>query len=235
MLSSDEEEPWCGNPEIVECVFASPPVEIYDEQIIALEAQVKKLEERRNALNDEIRAASVSEQERKNRLMQYRALRRIDEFISGRFTHLVMHRYAKWEIMTLDQAIKYKESDYDRVPSALRLLSLFGKTNGDLEWHLNQYSDGSGSRDIVYPCCSQEEAIEILEQELDKAWAEWRVNPKQQYHAIGAAESAKQAGLPIPADVSEMIRSNKIASSTKARDDAKLKYEQAEKELAAIQ
>ena len=43
-----------------------------------------------------------------------------------------------------------------------RLLSLYGKSNGDLLWKVNQYSDGSGSDSLAIPCKTKEDAIQIV-------------------------------------------------------------------------
>lgn len=50
----------------------------------------------------------------------------------------------------------------------MRLLTLYGMSKGNLEWKLNQYSDGSGNNaTTVHPCCSYEEAIEKLTEILN--------------------------------------------------------------------
>lgn len=50
----------------------------------------------------------------------------------------------------------------------LRIISLFGKTNGDLNYYAGQYSDYSGVKDIVYPFTEYDRAVEKLSELINK-------------------------------------------------------------------
>lgn len=80
-------------------------------------------------------------------------------FVSGDFKFIVVERYGYLEISDFDSTVATK--NYGRFES-LRLLSIFGKTNGELCYKMNDYYDGSGSWITVYPCKTMESAIKIV-------------------------------------------------------------------------
>lgn len=82
-------------------------------------------------------------------------------FIDGRVKFLVSKRY-DLEIKSFEE---FMTNEY-----GMKLLSLFGKDKGTLSFAVGRYSDGSGSwhDDIVVPAETYEEAISILQIELDR-------------------------------------------------------------------
>ena len=57
---------------------------------------------------------------------------------------------------------------------SLRLVSLFGKTDGALDWKINSYQDGSGTYRTFIPAKSLEEAIDAAQSVYDDMVNEWR-------------------------------------------------------------
>lgn len=82
------------------------------------------------------------------------ALERIRDFVDGRITHYVVNSTGYVSIVT-GHALPYMEG---RSEQGTKLLCLFGKSDGDWSWRINDYKDGSGSWSGVYPCTSMEEA-----------------------------------------------------------------------------
>jgi hypothetical protein len=87
-------------------------------------------------------------------------LTQLIDFISGDVKFIVVERYGDLEISEYDSSIATKE--YGRFES-IRLLSLFGKTDGNLNYKMNQYYDGSGSWFDITPCKTMDEALIVLE------------------------------------------------------------------------
>jgi hypothetical protein len=229
VMQTDEEERF-GKPFLIGEIFAEEPVQKWSAKIDKLNEEILELLKTRDALSAEIRAANATEKERKARLMQHRALTRIDDFLAGKMTHFVMESYRGVEVMTFDEVVRYKEDDYDRMPNGFRLLSLFGKTNGDLEWQISRYSDGSGSRDTVIPCLSHEEAIEQAKISIEKRFDTWRKNNNKN-HFCSDAVSAEKLGLAVPEDITANNKRISLEGKQRQFDEAKKKFEQAQQEL----
>lgn len=230
----DDGEAWLGKPFAITELFKTAPVEKYDKRIAELLETISTLEKRRSDLESELRASKVSDLELKSRLMKHEALTRIDDFLAGKMTHFAMHHWAGWRIMTTQKALEYKESDYDRVPTGMKLVTLFGKTNGDLEWRLHAYSDGSGnSFDQAKFFFSEEEARAFVKDQLEAAYNLWRKDKRQWWgKASSAAEDAYKLGFEVPEDVRAVMEANAVKSLTDARNKAKADYELAEEKLS---
>ncbi len=79
--------------------------------------------------------------------------------LTGDIQHLVIDRYGMFEIKTIAEFLEDRDSwGYD----GIKLLSVFGKRDGDIEYKVNNYKDGSGSWTTVYPCLSMEDALQTI-------------------------------------------------------------------------
>ena len=228
-LSDEDDEPWFGEPITVSKVFASAPKEVYDKAISELSAKIDELETKKYALEDEIRKSKTDETERKKRIMVNAALERIDDFLAGKFTHIVFGEYDV-KIETFDEALLYKNKDYDKIPTELRLLTLYGRSKGDLAWKLSYYYDGSGSSRQVWPCFSLEHAETVARQLIEEKYAQWRSESKR-YSVNQAFSSAVKLGFDIPEDVEQYIKESSIKGATEWRDKKKEEYLEAESKL----
>lgn len=156
--STDEEYPFYGELRIVETVFyGEPPVPKYHERITQLKEEIFQLTERKVNLEKEIAHLEKCKKEMGIKYSSIKALERLDDFIDGKITHYVQDPdFRSPQIVD----IKNTESKYSK--KKLRLLTLFGESDGDLSWGLNRYSDGSGGYVTVIPCCSFEEAKDVF-------------------------------------------------------------------------
>lgn len=82
------------------------------------------------------------------------------KFLNGEITHVVKANW-HYEITTLEDVLD--DSDYG---TELKLLTLYGRVNGDMQWKINRYSDGSGCDTNIYPCTSIDEAKAIIEEKI---------------------------------------------------------------------
>lgn len=106
------------------------------------------------------------------------------KFMSGQITHVIRFGYGDFEIIPFIQSIEYRDS-YD---SEIKLVSLYGRTNGDLEYKVNQYSDGSGStRYTLLPFCSYKEALDYVKTVIIPGFEKDGLNS----YAVAAAEKLK--------------------------------------------
>lgn len=234
MFEREEGEPYRGEPFIVSMVYATAPTPRYEKRIVDLRAEIETLEDQKRTLEREKRALQEGDLDRKKRVMQHAAVARIDDFLAGKITHFVYHQY-EYRITSREEALAYKQSDYEKIPTGVKLLTLFGKTNGDLEWQLWHYSDGSGNPREVIPCFSEEEAKGVLRNKMEEAYAKWRAEPKSLYYAEIAVKAAKQYGFEVPEDVADAVKQESVKSRTESRDKAKKAFDEAEVALAEAQ
>lgn len=110
------------------------------------------------------------------------ALNDLFMFLSGEVKFLVKH---DWRYVIEPFEDQIREGEYDKI----KLISLFGKSNGDLSWRLHRWSDGSGDNyQNIIPCQSMEEAKAILENAINK---EKKISSPM-------IEAKKKYGLSVP-------------------------------------
>lgn len=88
---------------------------------------------------------------------------RVLQFLAGEITHIVHLDYGTYEIREFIEDIATNE-DYSS--SELKLITLFGKVDGSLEWNINRYSDGSGGNTTIVPFDSYEAAHTYLTEHI---------------------------------------------------------------------
>jgi hypothetical protein len=186
-----------GETTFEEELWKKAPVAVIDAEIAVAETKLRDAE---RLCSEKLSQALNAEREIKDRLAKlakYKGLEHLEDFIDGRFTHMVLHSYGDYEIKTKDAAL----DQGDRYDKRLRLLSLYGDTNGDLAWGLNRYRDGSGNSEHVIPCLSVEEAREKVRELCEADIDGWRSGAKNAYALSRAVSSLKKAGLPVDDDV----------------------------------
>lgn len=126
-------------------------------------------------------------------------LETVERFVSGEITHLFINSYAP-KIVPFDAAILQKEDS--GAPKDLRLISLFGRSDGDLEWRIHKYYDGSGGGAVgVHPATSEAHALEIATGVFESALEDWRAGEKRPRAVYLSAWS--EVGIALPADLKE--------------------------------
>lgn len=208
--------------------FLSPPREIIDKEIAALEEKAAALRAEVYRLNREKSEAEQEVVARKARLARHEQLKQLDDFITKGVTCYVMDRkYGELEIVDF----KNTKSDYgDR---SFRLLSLFGDSKGQLNWGLNRYSDGSGDTIECIPCANREDATAAVAELLNRRWAEWRENGRGYIAAY--AKVANRHGIPVPEDILAQIAKNAAEAKRKNLKQAEKAFEDAQAALMKAQ
>jgi len=112
------------------------------------------------------------------------------DFLSDTEKWVVVKKYSDWQLVQfnedgINEIFERHERSWsnDRVTfDTMRLLSLFGSSNGDISFRVSDYHDGSGSEKNVFFFRSKEEALVFLQSEFDKL-------EKYEYYDIKKAET----------------------------------------------
>ena len=188
----------------------------------------EKIQERRKELSEaqlQLKSDSKEQAATLENVKRHEALKYIEEFIDGKITHYVDISYSEWNIIPLNEAT----DTYDG--KDLRLLTLYGKSKGDLQWRLGSYSDHSGGSSEVTPCRSYEEAQAVLQKKLDAAVEEdWE---KGNYYGV-AVQNADKWGLDLPVEYRQKVTDDKqkaalagIAEKKEVLAEARRAYDKA--------
>ncbi len=230
-----EDEPPAAETEIVDRIYDTPPQEAYHEEIKALRDRIRSLRSTLDDLMKEIRDGKRERDALIEKLAQIPALRRIEEHIEGRFTHFVVAGWNGPRIMTREAALE-SEGAACSAASDTKLMVLLGKSNGHLEWHINQYRDGSGGwGSAVYPCRSEEDAVEKI-QEILSALPERR--PEKVEYGLrveGKVRAADEYGLEIAPWTREYLREISIATAKENLAEATEAFKKAQAAMRKLE
>jgi hypothetical protein len=226
----DEEEPMAdgSNPIRVPQVFDVAPTEVCDKHVAALETRIGELEAKRKELDQQERSSASAAKEVAAKLARNEKLARLMDFIDGKITHYVEDDYSGPRIIAFKDATCAGDGDERAERRSLRLLTLYGGSNGDLNWRLDAYKDGSGGdRIAVVPATSYEEALKILTRLLV---AKMEKGPRAEWVKV-----ADQYSIAIPDEYRESVRAmlaNNLRTCIAKAHDERVKLES---ELASLE
>ena len=196
-----------------EC-YAHPVTQVIEGDITALEQKKESARKELLELNAEVRTKVAERNQLLDKLAKrLPSLRRIEEFIEGTITHYVEERYDGLRIITKEQT----KVD-DRYDHGFRLLSLFGRTNGDLEWKLSEYSEGSGSKFTVWPFVCESDAIAYAQQRQLEIIEAWRSDLNRHIGLGYMVASCKRVGIEVPEDVRAYDRQQSLKTLEAQKD-----------------
>lgn len=223
-----------GSPFTADRVFSEPPTEKLHAEVSDLTNKVAALRQQHWSLASEIRDSERSNKERIKNLSRYKALELIEDFVEGRITHCVItSEYGrKVEVKPISEALK-KDDRYDR---GMKLLSLFGGSNGELTWRRNRYSDGSGSGwNECEPFCSESAAMEKAKEILCTYAAEVLADERKAWsYANDVLTSMAAIGMEAPQELANLMDEMRKSSATAAVEKARKQLEDAEAALAQV-
>lgn len=151
----------------------------------------------------------------------------LKKVMSGQVTHIFVSGYSP-EIYEWDggKGIYEEDRDYGRVTiKGIKLLSLYGYSDGDLEYRLHTYRDGSGGSNQIFPTCSYEEALKLAQAECDEQSVAYIADKRGSFPLTNWQ---KIEGLVIPKEVIEKYDAEADAQRVKRIDNLK-------KELADLE
>lgn len=224
ILNAEDEEPRYGRPLTVYEVFAEAPVAKYNDQVVKAREELAAIKAALTAAREEKRQLETEAKARAASFARHRALDRLEDFVEGRITHVVVESTYNASIQTFEQA--FTDTDHRGRVDGIKLVSLLGRSNGDLTWNVNRYYDGSGSNTTIHPARSFEEAKEIWLGVFEHAMAEYRAKTGYMHGFNYWIESAALAGADVPADLAERWYQGSVESAetnlTKAREQLAL-------------
>ncbi|MDD2056578.1 hypothetical protein NPS58_03845 [Pseudomonas putida] len=140
----------------------------------------------------------------------------LKKFLSGEITHLYKGGYSP-EIFEWADDLKSFDTDNDswnrRVKvDGMKLVSLFGYSDGNLTYRLHTYRDGSGGSAEIRPATSYEEALEWAQADFDKQCADYLSGTNQNLYL---ETWQKIEGIVTPPGVVEKYE----AAKNKAKSD----------------
>ncbi|RFC66489.1 hypothetical protein DYI37_03335 [Fulvimarina endophytica] len=233
----DGDQEYAHGPITIECeLFEKAPREIVDEEFREVEARARELEARSFELTSEALNAEREVRRRLDALKKYDGLDRIEDFIEGRITHVVEpgEYGGDYEISPLS---KFEDVEYGR-SKGLKLISLFGTTNGNLAWRVNSYRDGSGGGwNEIIPCASMEEAEQKRRDRIaaDLAEQSEHFDSSRPYYFMVRVRAALKFGVPVSDE--DMARYRVAEAEDIAKKQAAIENEIAERQerLARLQ
>lgn len=232
----DHEEP--GPAFLAQTLNSKAPVEKKDAEVAEIDQRISAKRKDLEAIDAEIRRVTSERDQIMKRLSDVPALRHLDDIIAGRFTHVVFESH-DYIVQTAEQAMKAssRDDDYQWRKQPWRLLTLFGKTGGDLQWRINDWKDGSGSNRDVRLFTSEEEAvayaIEKTSAKFDAVRADIAAG-KHPWNVEALLKDARSLGIRPPADIAEWQQANARAVLAGSIQKKREEIAQAEAAIAAL-
>lgn len=153
----------------------------------------------------------------------------LKKVVSGQITHIYISGYSpaifEWDGGKQTYDI---ERDYGRETiKGIKLISVYGYADGDLEYRQHTYRDGSGGSEQVFPVTSYQEALAMAQADCDKQ-AELYLASKPGYGSFYLHKWQAIQGV--------VISSAAVEKCVADADSSRLKrIEQIQKELAELE
>jgi hypothetical protein len=159
-----------------------------------------------------------------------RIINTISDFLSDAEKWIFVRGYSDWKLVQFNEngiepLIDYFDGYHGRKNfDSMRLLSLYGKSDGSLEFRINSYSDGSGSDNPVVFFKSKEEALLFMQNEFDK------IKEYAYYHLVMAGKYE----LKLDSKKLEAYSQKQKEGINKQIEETKLKLDDLKKQLKEI-
>lgn len=213
-------------------MFAKAPTHIVDAEVDKARSELDSL---RSMIDGSRSAVRDAERERKaviERIAKAPKFERLLDFIEGKITHVVCSEYQHAAVIVpWDKFSAYRERN--ERDGGIKLLTLFGNTDGNTEWRLNQYRDGSGGWQTCHPCTSEDEALKVVGEWLEAAWAKF--DPERPWFLTGAVNSADKYGFTVPEHIRAGCREHVIGNHRRTIEKMEADLAAAREKLAEVE
>lgn len=197
-------------------LYDEPPTQKRHELIAAMNKEVAELRQQRSELTDEVDRMLSESGNLLGRLQQHKQLQFIADFLDGKITHFVVKRSWSPTLLSFDEAMRNDLFMGHREPG-YKLLTLFGRSKGDLAWRINHYSDGSGGTTQVVPCTSREHAEEVFREVIAEHEASDNTPNREWIKAAEAAGLSMSAGYIAKVEAAEAAAKHEEIEGLRAR------------------
>lgn len=151
----------------------------------------------------------------------------LEAFVAGEITHVViMPEFGCRPVISkFDSEIAddWRSADY-----GLKLLTLFGGSDGSLSWHIHHYYDGSGGSVKVYPAKSYEDALAFANESYLAEVKRWHDGERE--YPPAEEWNGKPEELSVPYDVQEYWRARRLEELEKSIVECKKELARMEEE-----
>jgi chromosome segregation and condensation protein ScpB len=219
-------------------IFPKAPREVIDEEITQLNNEYNALNSKLIELNGQFMAQEGLVKAQKAKFARHEKLKNLEDFIDGKITHYLKfdsnYDRERSSFQIVEAAKEYcGASEHYQRNRDLKLVSLMGKSDGDLAWRINHYSDDSGNtRYEIIPCKSYDEAIIEAQKVINLACEKYK---KDNQISIGLITSAQKYNLVIPVEIQEYLGKLAEEKRVKQLERARENLEKAKKELLDLE
>jgi hypothetical protein len=219
-------------------IFPKAPTEVLDKEIIEKEKSLEELKNKARLIHSKITEGETLMREQKAKFARYEALKYLEDFIDKKITHYVKiiedyHNNID-QLIIIDAAKAYDEDDmrYHR-PSVKALVTLEGKTNGDLNWQLHEYYYKSQKHTII-PCKSHEEAVTEATKLFFKACEDFKKSENKNF-SRSLINCARNIKLEIPDYIESYLAEEENKERLNKLERARKEFVDAQKKLADLE
>lgn len=166
-----------GENFVVKSLHDRPVVSYAEKRKLEIEQRIKVLEKERDAIFGQNKKYMHELNAVKDILMSSRKLVELlpvteldafTSFMTGTIEYLVVDSYTITPpVKMLDKIISWESSWNNDKYDSIKLLSVLGKTDGNLEYGINRYNDGSGHHITVHPFNNKEKALAHIKDEAE--------------------------------------------------------------------
>lgn len=200
-------------------VFKKPPVAAQHDQVKELSEQIAQMQDIVTAKRREAEDAETARDLAKHDYEEFvgtiskrhTALRHVENMLDGKIKIFVEGcGYAPPKVLSLKDL---EEGDGYGSKTWLKLIVLFGTSNGDLSWRVNEYRDGSGGTwKTLHPCADMDEAKTVIAGIYHDRFKEVRAAKQSHLISSGWLDTAKKWGIAVPQDIADMINDSAVSN-----------------------
>lgn len=234
-ITQDGAEIPSGENFVVKSLHDAPAVSWKEKELKKLEDRYesesrewgRRVESMRDTCNKEYKflSAMIKNSQLSAKNLEHECFKQMELFLTGQIKFLVSETYCDYKIIPFFEAMP-ESGDRD---NNIRLITLFGNSNGVLTWKLNHYRDGSGDDTTITPATSLDEAKALLEEIIAKKIE------KKDTASDAMVKAKKLYGLSVPSEYHiSQLNQKAIEEKNKYIEKLKLDILTVESQIAAI-
>lgn len=229
-----------GERFVVKSLHDEPVISYQEKREKEIQANVENWKRKLNKIHNDVQIAEAELKgmhelvRQANRLLDNVGAYDFDlliKFISGSIEWVVIDAYRVEAPVKFKDAMIYHDS-YNgdkRKFEGIKLLSVFGRTNGDIEFNIYRYSDGSGSETEIHPFETYEQAVEYIKQSQITKIRESKHYSESDY------KKCMELGIIFPDDCVEIVKAQIKERINNVKKKIREQMEKDDNELIKLQ